>query len=98
MDEAVENGVGVGGVSDQAVPVGDGDLAGDEGRFSPVAVLEDPESARNPLFANPVSNYIYIAPPDIYTVFYFDFKINISDAPFFIFVLQIFELSLFVSK
>jgi hypothetical protein len=31
VDDAVEDGVGVGGVSDEGVPVGDGDLAGDEG-------------------------------------------------------------------
>ena len=41
VDEAVEDGVGVGGVADEPVPVGDGDLAGDERRSSAVAVLED---------------------------------------------------------
>jgi hypothetical protein len=41
VDEAVEDGVGIGGLADEAVPVGDGDLAGDEGGFSAIAVLED---------------------------------------------------------
>jgi hypothetical protein len=31
VDETVEDGVGVGGVADEGVEVGDGDLAGDEG-------------------------------------------------------------------
>ena len=35
VDEPVEDGVGVGGVPDEGVPVGDGDLAGDEGRGTP---------------------------------------------------------------
>jgi hypothetical protein len=31
VDQAIEDGVGVGGVADEGVPVGDGNLAGDEG-------------------------------------------------------------------
>ncbi|MGY3146424.1 hypothetical protein ACVWYQ_003423 [Bradyrhizobium sp. USDA 3397] len=41
MDQAVENGVGVGGVADQRVPLIDGKLAGDDGGAVAVAVLED---------------------------------------------------------
>jgi hypothetical protein len=31
VDQPVEDGVGVGGVADEAMPVGDGDLTGDQG-------------------------------------------------------------------
>ena len=41
VDEPIEDGVGVGGVADEGVPVGDGDLAGDEGGFAAVTVFED---------------------------------------------------------
>src|SRR6202011_443327 len=41
MDQAVEDGVGVGGVTDQRVPLIDGKLAGDDGGMAAVAVLED---------------------------------------------------------
>ena len=41
VDEPIENGVGVGGVADEGVPVGDGDLAGDERRSPSVTILED---------------------------------------------------------
>ena len=41
VDEPVEDGVGVGGVSDEAVPIGDGNLAGDECGFSPVAFFKN---------------------------------------------------------
>ena len=41
MDQAVEDGVGVGGVADQRVPLIDGELAGDDGGAAAVAVLED---------------------------------------------------------
>jgi len=41
MDQAVEDGVGVGGVADQSVPLIDGELAGDDGGAAAVAVLED---------------------------------------------------------
>jgi hypothetical protein len=40
VDEPVEDGVGVGRVSDDGVPVLDGELAGDDGRSSSVAFLE----------------------------------------------------------
>src|SRR5437899_337189 len=41
MDQAVEDGVGVGGVADQRVPLIDRELAGDDGGAAAVAVLED---------------------------------------------------------
>ena len=41
MDQAVEDGVGVGGVADQRVPLIDGKLAGDDGGAVAVAILED---------------------------------------------------------
>ena len=41
VDEAVENGVGIGGIADHGVPVFDGKLAGDDGGSAPVAFLED---------------------------------------------------------
>ncbi|MGY4230174.1 hypothetical protein ACVMIH_007535 [Bradyrhizobium sp. USDA 4503] len=41
MDQAIENGVGVGWVADQRVPLIDGDLAGDDGGAVTIAVLED---------------------------------------------------------
>ena len=41
MDEAVEDGVGEGRVSDDVVPLLDRELAGDEGRADAVPVLED---------------------------------------------------------
>src|SRR5260370_20076129 len=41
MDQAVENGVGVGGIADQHVPLIDRELAGDDGGAAAVAVLED---------------------------------------------------------
>jgi hypothetical protein len=41
VDQAVEDGVSVGGVTDQSMPVGYGDLAGDEGGLAAVAGLED---------------------------------------------------------
>lgn len=41
MDEAVEDGVGVGWIADHRVPVLDGELAGDDGGAPPVAFLED---------------------------------------------------------
>lgn len=39
MDEPVEDGVGERGVADCRVPFGDRDLAGDEGRGPPAAIL-----------------------------------------------------------
>jgi hypothetical protein len=41
VDEAVENGVGIGRVADDGVPVFDGELAGDDGGSAAVAFLED---------------------------------------------------------
>jgi hypothetical protein len=41
MDQAVEDGVGVGGVADQGVPLIDRELAGDDGGAAAVAILED---------------------------------------------------------
>ena len=41
VDEAIEDGVGVGGVPDQGVPVGDGELAGDQGGSAAIAFLQD---------------------------------------------------------
>ena len=41
MDQAVEDGVGVGGVADQRVPLIDGELAGDDGGAVAVAILKD---------------------------------------------------------
>ncbi len=43
MDQAVEDGVGVGGIADQRVPLIDRELAGDDGGAASVAVLEDLE-------------------------------------------------------
>lgn len=41
VDEAVEDGVGVGGLADHRVPGRDGQLAGDDRGSPSVAVLED---------------------------------------------------------
>src|SRR6476620_10113144 len=41
VNEAVQDGVAEGGVSDNVVPVFDGDLAGDDGRGATVAIIED---------------------------------------------------------
>jgi hypothetical protein len=41
VDEAVEDGVGDGGVGDDLVPVIDRDLAGDDGRSALMAVVDD---------------------------------------------------------
>ena len=41
VDEAVENGVGIGRVADHLVPFVDGDLAGEDGRAAAVAFFED---------------------------------------------------------
>ncbi len=41
VDEAIENGVGKGGVAETSVPFVDGDLGGDEGCLSTVAIVED---------------------------------------------------------
>jgi hypothetical protein len=41
MDQAVEDGVGVGGMADQRVPLIDGKLAGDDGGAAAIAILQD---------------------------------------------------------
>ena len=41
MDQAVEDGVGVGGIADQRMPLIDRELAGDDGGAAAVAVLKD---------------------------------------------------------
>jgi hypothetical protein len=41
VDETVQDGVGIGGVTDDTVPCGYGELAGDDRRTTAVAVLED---------------------------------------------------------
>lgn len=41
VDEAVEDGIGDGGIVEPSVPVLDGQLAGDEGRFAGAAVVDD---------------------------------------------------------
>ena len=46
VDEAVEDGVGEGGVADHLVPCVDRHLAGDDGRAPSVAVLEDLQQVR----------------------------------------------------
>ena len=43
MDEAVEDGVGIGRVADDGVPAFDGELAGDDSGAASVAFLEDLE-------------------------------------------------------
>ena len=41
VDDAIEDGVGVGGIADQLVPFVEGDLAGDDGRAAAVTFFED---------------------------------------------------------
>ncbi len=41
MDEAIEDGVGVGGVANSRMPVRHGKLRGDDHRPAPIAVFED---------------------------------------------------------
>jgi hypothetical protein len=41
VDEAIEDGVGIGGIADQLVPLVDGDLTGDDRRASSIALFED---------------------------------------------------------
>ena len=43
MDDAVEDGVGEGGIADHLVPAIDRDLAGDQQRAPVVAVIDDLE-------------------------------------------------------
>ena len=41
VDDAIEDGIGDGRLTDHVVPLGDGDLGGDQRRFTPVALFED---------------------------------------------------------
>ena len=41
VDEAIEDGVGVGGIADDLMPGGDGKLRGDDRRSAPIALFED---------------------------------------------------------
>lgn len=41
VNEAVEDGIGVGGIADQFMPSGDGELTGDEGRAAAISFLQD---------------------------------------------------------
>ena len=43
VDDAIEDGVGIGGIADQLVPFVDGDLAGDDRRSASVAFFENLE-------------------------------------------------------
>jgi hypothetical protein len=43
VDEAIADGVGMGGLADQVVPARDRDLAGDDGRAALGAIIEDLE-------------------------------------------------------
>jgi len=43
MDDAIENGVGIGGITDEIVPFVDRDLAGNDGRSAAVTFFEDLE-------------------------------------------------------
>jgi len=43
VDDAIENGVGIGGIADQLVPFVDGNLAGDDRRAAAVAFFENLE-------------------------------------------------------
>jgi len=43
VDEAVEDGVGDGGIRDDLVPMVDRDLTGDDGRTTLMAVIDDLE-------------------------------------------------------
>jgi hypothetical protein len=41
VNEAIQDGIGIGGIANQFVPTADRDLAGDQGRALPVTILED---------------------------------------------------------
>lgn len=41
VNEAIQNGIGDGGVRDEVMPFGHGGLSGDDGGFAPVALLDD---------------------------------------------------------
>ena len=46
VHEAIENGIGDGGIADDLVPVLDGELAGYDGRAAAVAILHDLQHCR----------------------------------------------------
>ena len=41
VDEAIQDGVGIGGLADDRMPVGHGELAGDQGGAPAVPIFED---------------------------------------------------------
>jgi hypothetical protein len=41
VDDAIEDGIGIGWIADEVVPFVQGDLAGDDGRSAAVAFFED---------------------------------------------------------
>jgi hypothetical protein len=41
VDDAIEDGIGDGRLTDHVVPLGDGELGGDQRRFAPIAFFED---------------------------------------------------------
>ena len=41
VDDAIEDGIGVGRIADDLVPFVDGDLAGEDGRTAAIALFED---------------------------------------------------------
>jgi hypothetical protein len=41
VNEAIEDGVGVGGIADHLMPGGQGKLGGDDRRSAPISLLED---------------------------------------------------------
>ena len=55
MDEAVEDGIGGSGVGKEyLIPVGDGDLADDDGGLSPVSVLHEFHEVEHLLAVKPL--------------------------------------------
>lgn len=56
--DAVENGVGNGGFADHVMPLGDGELCGDQGRFPAVTFLEDFEEIETLLIGERVGSPI----------------------------------------
>ena len=58
VDDPVEDGVGDGGLSDHVVPLGNGQLGGDQGGFAPVALFEDFEEVEAMLVVEGVGSPI----------------------------------------
>ena len=48
VDEAIEDGVGIGWIADDLVPAVHGDLAGDDGRFAAVSFFEELQEIMTP--------------------------------------------------